>query len=452
MNAMKKILALLLAAGLCLPAFSQRMPGPSEAVVAPAIDSSGHSRFLQVDSDGRLTVAGTFWQETQPVSISVMPSTPVTGVFWQATQPVSGTFWQVTQPVSGTFWPSVGQVAAASSQSVTLSNENVQDLNITGQATQTAAGQNIILATAGIGSTDATGYRSISIQIVPTGTVSSGVVTFEGSNDNTTFVAVPLYDEASLTTNPISTVSPATGVNRFFEGPLSWRYTRARISTVIGGGGSIQAFTRLMQITYQSERQTVTQATAANLATTATIASGTVTTVSTVTTLANGQTAHSSASTGSPVRVGGRVNTAVDTTLAANDASDLFVTTGGAVTAKPYAVPEVDWQYATPIASPITNTTAVALKAAGAAGVRNYVTAIQIYNSSATVSSIVTIQDDTTVIWTGYVPAVTAALVLVPLQVTFPTPLRGTAAKAMNFVVNTTGANVFVSAQGYQAP
>lgn len=47
---------------------------------------------------------------TQPVSIASMPSTPVTGTFWQATQPVSlasapttavtGTFWQATQPVS----------------------------------------------------------------------------------------------------------------------------------------------------------------------------------------------------------------------------------------------------------------------------------------------------------------------------------------------------------------
>jgi hypothetical protein len=40
---------------------------------------------------GTFAVSGTFWQATQPVSISSMPSTPVTGTFWQATQPVSGT-------------------------------------------------------------------------------------------------------------------------------------------------------------------------------------------------------------------------------------------------------------------------------------------------------------------------------------------------------------------------
>lgn len=64
------------------------------------------------DGGNSITVDGTFWQATQPVSIATMPSTPVTGTFWQATQPVSiatmpstpvtGTFWQATQPVSGT--------------------------------------------------------------------------------------------------------------------------------------------------------------------------------------------------------------------------------------------------------------------------------------------------------------------------------------------------------------
>jgi len=69
-------------------------------------------------------VSGTFFQATQPVSIASMPSTPVTGTFWQATQPVSGTFWQSTQPVSiasmpstpvtGTFWQATQPVSAVS--------------------------------------------------------------------------------------------------------------------------------------------------------------------------------------------------------------------------------------------------------------------------------------------------------------------------------------------------
>lgn len=147
----------------------------------------------------------------------------------------------------------------------TWSRMQNQDLVINGQGTQTAVGQNIVLATAGTGSTDCIAYRMVSVQVVPTGTVSSGVVSFEGSNDNVSFVPVQLYDDASQTANPATSVSPATGVSRFFSGPVHFRYFRARISTIIGGGGSLQAFTILRQISFQPDIYTITQATAANL-------------------------------------------------------------------------------------------------------------------------------------------------------------------------------------------
>jgi hypothetical protein len=168
------------------------------------------------------------------------------------------------------------------------------------------------------------------------------------------------------------------------------------------------------------------------------------------TTLANGQTAHSSASTGSPVRVAGRVNTAVDTTLVAGDASDIFMTTSGAQVVKPYAVPEVDWQ-ATSGLTPLATTTSTVVKTAGAAGVRNYTTAIQLFNNSATVSTNVAILDGATVLWAGWLPATTASLPVVPVNINFPTPLRGTAATAVNIQLGTTSASVFWNAQGYQA-
>lgn len=41
--------------------------------------------------------------ETQPVSIATMPSTPVTGTFWQATQPVSGSVTAVPPAQTGSF-------------------------------------------------------------------------------------------------------------------------------------------------------------------------------------------------------------------------------------------------------------------------------------------------------------------------------------------------------------
>ena len=166
-------------------------------------------------------------------------------------------------------------VADTGTQRVVLSNEAAADLNITGQAVQTAAGQNIMLAVAGVGATDCTGYRAISIQIIPAGTVSSGVVSFEGSNDNVTFTAISLQDEAAPAADPVSTVSPLTGVNRYMTGPVRWRYFRARISTLIGGGGSLSAVTRLTQVSFSDDQISVTQTTASLLNGTMVLAGGT---------------------------------------------------------------------------------------------------------------------------------------------------------------------------------
>jgi hypothetical protein len=50
--------------------------------------------------------------------------------------------------------------------------------------------------------------------------------------------------------------------------------------------------------------------------------------------------------------------------------------------------------------------------------------------------------------WRQMLPAAMAA----PVNIVFPTPLRGSAATAVNFACLTTGAQVYVNAQGYVAP
>jgi hypothetical protein len=142
------------------------------------------------------------------------------------------------------------------------------------------------------------------------------------------------------------------------------------------------------------------------------------------------------------VHVGGKVRTAVDTTLAAGDAMSHTGTSGMQLLVKPYGLPETDWQFT----SLLTTATATAAKAAGAASVRNYVTAIQYQNTSATASEI-QIQDGATAVWRGQAPASMAQ----PAIVAFPTPLRGTAATALNVQLITTGTNTFVNLQGFQA-
>jgi hypothetical protein len=179
---------------------------------------------------------------------------------------------------------------------------------------------------------------------------------------------------------------------------------------------------------------------------------GTVSTVTSLTTLANGQTAHSSASTGSPVRVGGRVKTANDTTLVAGDASDMAVTTDGAQVMKPYSVPEVDWVYAAAGNGIVNTTTAVTIKTAAGAGLRNYMTGIQLLSETLGAATEVAVRDGAggTVIWRTKLS--TAAQPLT--TIIFPNPLKGTANTLLEVVTlsaSVTGA-VYFNAQGYIAP
>jgi len=84
---------------------------------------------------------------------SPMPTTPVTGTFFQATQPVSGTFYQatqpvsiaatvtvdgsgVTQPVSGTFWQATQPVSLAG----TVTVDGTVTANIAGSIANTEFG------------------------------------------------------------------------------------------------------------------------------------------------------------------------------------------------------------------------------------------------------------------------------------------------------------------------
>ena len=129
-----------------------------------------------------------------------------------------------------------------------------QDLFITGAAAQSAAGNNVLLSTAGTTSIDTmvpglSHYRALQVQIVASAGISGGAVIFEYSNDNVTFFPLQMYEASTAATLAASTaINAATTIaasaNRTFLGKVMGRYIRCRISTVFAGG-TIQAFARL---------------------------------------------------------------------------------------------------------------------------------------------------------------------------------------------------------------
>jgi hypothetical protein len=113
----------------------------------------------------------------------------------------------------------------------------------------------------------------------------------------------------------------------------------------------------------------------------------------------------------------------------------------------PYANPENFLDGTITTAMTGTTSTAVNGMGAQAAGVRNYVTACTVSNAHATIGTDVVLQDGSggTTLWT-----LPAAPGYGGSHVTFPTPLKTTAATALFAANVTTGASTKLSCAGYK--
>lgn len=159
----------------------------------------------------------------------------------------------------------------------------------------------------------------------------------------------------------------------------------------------------------------------------------------------NASVAHDAAVVAGVTQIGLDARSANPTAVATGGATRALATLLGKQVVYPYALPGSTWQYAGPTGG-ITDTADDAIQAAGGAGVRHYLTALTVVNSHATVGTEVVIKDGSTVIHRGYAAAAGGGYTL-----TFPTPLRGTAATALNVACITTGSATVVSASGFSA-
>ena len=147
-----------------------------------------------------------------------------------------------------------------------------------------------------------------------------------------------------------------------------------------------------------------------------------------------------------PVVVAGVGATANPTVVVTGRGVEFLTTLVGAQIVKPFSIPELDWSFAGPIAG-LTTAADTAAKAAAGASVRNYVTALQVQNTSATASEFQIKDGAATVLWRCLLPANSSFL-----DITFPSPLKGTANTALNIQAVTAGSVVVANLQGYAAP
>lgn len=312
---------------------------------------------------------------------------------------------------------------SADQQVVTLADQNGNLLPSTVITTSLSA-----LNAVADGSTFVDGFNRVVVTV--TGTFV-GTLTFQASYDGgTTWTVRSLANSASPAATASTATSPSTWMQSL-EAPLF----RVQMTAYTSGTATV----RVAYSTVVPDYRTVILASGNNSVGSIAQVTGSVNPGSGAANLGK-QYGFTPSGTDVGVAVYAQRAPSVPTSLGGGTGnySRILVDAEGKVIIQQYADPSLTWQSSITL----TTTTATAMNAAQAAGIRNYCTGLTISNSSAT-TTLVQILDGATVIWQAQMAA--AANVYVP----FETPLRGTAATALNAKLGTAVTSVYVSAQGF---
>lgn len=160
---------------------------------------------------------------------------------------------------------------------------------------------------------------------------------------------------------------------------------------------------------------------------------------------------HGTAITGNPVRLGVRALNAAYTAVATGQSADLISTLQGVLVTRPWQIPELEWSYAAAAGGILNTTVAVTIRAAAGAGLRSYITTIQLMAQALTTATELVVRDGAsgTVIWRHFIP--TSGLSA--MQFDFENPLRSTANTLLEVATLTaSGAGaVYINVQGFTA-
>jgi hypothetical protein len=169
---------------------------------------------------------------------------------------------------------------------------------------------------------------------------------------------------------------------------------------------------------------------------------GVLATVSTVTTLTGSGIAHDSADSGNPHKLGAKAETALSgiTLVADGDRTDLYAGVDGVLITRPHCNLE---DISTGNASNTDGTSTQVIAAAGA-GVKTYLLAFTVTNTSAT-DTYCEIKDGTTAKMTVSVPATGGVTVNLPI------PIPGTANTAWNFDMGAAVTTAYCSMVGFKS-
>lgn len=285
---------------------------------------------------------------------------------------------------------------------------------------------------------ETTGYNSVSVQVVPGPVAFSGTITFQVSNDGSTWNSVLAWPVAGGT----APVTSTTGSGQWLI-PSVGRFFRAQVTAYTSGIAVVVAVLKNQNAWQPQSTPSVTIA--ANSTVNVAQVGGTNTVTAGVAGMlaVGGNIAEDTAATSNPLICGGVARTALPaSTVIAGDAIRQTFSVSGQLVTKENAPGDLDFY----INATVTTNAQTALRAAQASPIRQNVTGLTFQNTNATATTL-TIQDGSTTLVTISVPA----SMTLPVQLNFPTPLRGTAATALNYTAGTTGANILLNVIGFNS-
>ena len=262
-------------------------------------------------------------------------------------------------------------------------------------------------------------YESITVQVTSAGT--SCTITYETSEDG-----VNWQSTSGLTTSNVGISANATASTTalILQFPRKASIFRARVSTY--GSGTVSVVGTLSKVPVAQLGLTF---------------------------IGGGLSFEGGGSGTNPVAVGLEGRTSSKTSVANATLVRPIATVDGRQITRLNSIPENEWQYAAASGGITNTTTAVTLVAAQAAGIRNYLTSLQLSSDALGAATEIAIRDGAggTVLWRGKIGIAGIAGVS---NIQFSDPLKSTAATLLEVVTlsaSVTG-GVYVNAQGYIAP
>ena len=261
-------------------------------------------------------------------------------------------------------------------------------------------------------------YESITVQVTSAGT--GCIIVYEASEDGLSWQLTSGVLTSNVGSTAFITASATAAIYQF---PRKALLFRARVSTY--GSGTVSVVGSLSKVPVQYPAVTYILGTASE----------------------NGNVI----SNIMPVGLEGR--TSSKTSVSNAYSVRPIATTDGRQIVRLNSIPENEWQYAAQSGGITNTTTAVTLVAAQAAGVRNYLTSLQLSSDALGAATEIAIRDGAggTVLWRGKIG--TAGITGVS-TIQFSDPLKSTAATLLEVVTLTASVtgSVYVNAQGYIAP